>query len=261
MKPQTMLTPAWPLTVRIWQWYLGNFRDVLKVSLWWLASLPFMLPASVMTLAGISPTGDVLTQEPEHFKVFLFFVVLGVIASILVAVIVRPALVTTIYAHTKRKTMKPAKAFLHAKEVIWPYVIVMILLGAAVSLGFLAFFVPGIIFAIYLIFAEQAVVLEGKHPVDALKRSFELVKGHFWSVLWRFLFVNAVFYLGTAFVTTLVIKAPLALLSNAASAGPITTKFIATPFLILGAVISAITLPLFLAVQVTLFKELQEMKK
>lgn len=258
---QKSLTPAWPLTVRIWQWYLGNFRKVLKVSLWWLASLPFMLPASVLTLAGVTPTGEVVTQAPEHFEVFLFFVALGVIASILVAVIVRPALVATIYAHATKKQLSPKKAFLHAKEVFWPYVLVMILLGAAVSFGFLAFFIPGIIIATYLIFAEQSVILEGQKPIEALKRSYTLVRGHFWAVLWRFLFVNAVFYIGTALVSTLVIRAPLALLSGAAAAGPLTAKFIATPFMILGAVISAITLPLFLAVQVVLFKELVQLKK
>lgn len=255
------LTPAWPLTVSIWHWYLKKFREVLKVSLWWLASLPFILPASVMVLADISPNGEILTRAPEHFEVFLFFSVLGVIASVLVALLVRPALVTTIYAHEVGKKMATKKAFLHARSILWPYALVVVLLGLAIGAGFFFFFVPGIIIGAYLIFSEQAVILEGKGPIDALKRSYELVKGHFWAVLWRFLFASAIFYLGTALVSTLIIRAPLALLSNAASAGPITTQIIATPFLILTAVFSAVTLPLFIAVQVTLFKELQQLKK
>lgn len=255
------LTPAWDLTVQIWQWYLKRFRSLLKVSLWLLVSLPFMLPASVQSLAGLTSTGDVLSQTPEHFEVFLFFIMLGTIVSVTVAAFVRPALIATIFADLHGKRMQWKKAFGHARNVFWHYIIVMIMVALAVALGFAAFFVPGIIIGVYLILAETVTVLEGEKHIDALKRSFHLVKDNFWAVLWRFLLPTAIFYVGVALVSTLVIRAPLSLLQGVAATGPLTLKFVVTPFLVLGAVISAISVPLFMAVPVFIFKDLRKLKK
>lgn len=255
------MTGAWELTVQIWQWYLKNFKSLLKVSLFLLVSLPFMLPASVQSLVGLTSSGEALSQTPEHFEVFLFFVMLGTIVSIATAAFVRPALIATIFAQTHDKKMEWRRAFSHARKVFWHYILIMILVALAVGLGFAAFFIPGIIIGVYLILTETIAVLEGEKHVDALKRSYHLVKDNFWAVLWRFLLPTAIFYLGVSLVSTLVIRAPLSLLREIAATGPMTLKFIVTPFLILGAGISAITVPLFLAVPVFIFKELRSQKK
>lgn len=255
------LTGAWELTVLVWQWYLKHFRSLLKVSLWLLISLPFMLPASVQSLTGLTSTGEVLSRTPEHFEVFLFFVALGTVVSIATAAFVRPALIATIFAQAHGKKMDWKKAFLHARKVFWQYILVMIMVALAVGLGFAAFFIPGIIIGVYLILAEPATVLEGEKHLDALKRSYHLVKDRFWAVLWRFLLPTAVFYVGTVLVSALVIRAPLSLLQRIASTGPVALKTVVAPFLVMGAVITALTAPLFLAVPVFIFKELRALKK
>lgn len=255
------MTSAWNLTVRIWQWYLKNFRNLLKISLWLLVALPFMLPASVQSVAGITSSGDVLSRTPEHFKVFLFFIVLGTIVSIVTAALVRPALISSIFAQSHHKKIGWKKAFSHARMIFWHYILVMVMVAVSVALGFAAFFIPGIILGVYLILAETVVVLEGEKHIGALKRSYRLVSGHFWAVLWRFLLPTAIFYLGVALISALVIRAPLALLNAIVAPSPSILKFLVTPFLVLGAIISALTLPLFLAVPVFIFKELRALKK
>jgi hypothetical protein len=58
----------------------------------------------------------------------------------------------------------------------------VILAGLATLAGFIAFVIPGVWLAVSLYFASQAVVAEGHSPVDALRRSRELVRGQWWRV-------------------------------------------------------------------------------
>lgn len=65
----------------------------------------------------------------------------------------------------------------------WGAVLAAVLLaGLATLAGFIFFVVPGIWLAVVLYFASQAVVAEGRDPMDALRRSRELVDGQWWRV-------------------------------------------------------------------------------
>jgi len=52
-----------------------------------------------------------------------------------------------------------------------------------VALGLIALIVPGIIFAVRWVVVAPVVVVEGHQGTGALRRSWELVKGHGWWVL------------------------------------------------------------------------------
>jgi hypothetical protein len=58
----------------------------------------------------------------------------------------------------------------------------VLLTGLAVLVGFVFLVIPGIYLLVVLYFGAQAVVAEGRDPVDALRRSRELVIGQFWRV-------------------------------------------------------------------------------
>jgi uncharacterized membrane protein len=58
-----------------------------------------------------------------------------------------------------------------------------ILMGLITLFGFVLLIIPGIIAAVFLIFVPYIVVDRGLTPVAAIKKSFHMVKGHFWSVL------------------------------------------------------------------------------
>jgi hypothetical protein len=58
----------------------------------------------------------------------------------------------------------------------------VVLAGLAVLAGFVALVIPGIYLLIVLYFGAQAVVAEDRGPIDALRRSKELVSGQFWRV-------------------------------------------------------------------------------
>ncbi len=57
-------------------------------------------------------------------------------------------------------------------------VIALIVQGVAVSLGFVALFIPGIFLLVSLIFTQVFVAVEGEGPFEALSSSWSLAKGN-----------------------------------------------------------------------------------
>lgn len=70
-----------------------------------------------------------------------------------------------------------------ASGAFLPAVAVLAMYMAVVILGMVALIVPGIWLLVRFYFGAQAVVIEGRRGRDALARSAELVKGHWWRVL------------------------------------------------------------------------------
>lgn len=69
--------------------------------------------------------------------------------------------------------------------------------GAIISLGYILFIIPGIVFSIYYSFSFYVCLTEDKSGYAALKRSKELVRGYVWTFLKRSVFWS---YLALAFI-------------------------------------------------------------
>jgi hypothetical protein len=62
-----------------------------------------------------------------------------------------------------------------------PYTFIAILLvSVLVALGFLLFFIPGLILSYYLSMTLPLVIVNNENPFYALRKSYELVKNHWW---------------------------------------------------------------------------------
>lgn len=88
-------------------------------------------------------------------------------------------------------------AYARTKSMIAPYVWVMLLQGLAVAGGFFLFIIPGIIFSILLGQAIYAYVFEGKKGMDALVASWFYIRGNWWGVFGRILFLGIIFFLAS----------------------------------------------------------------
>lgn len=64
----------------------------------------------------------------------------------------------------------------------WRLIVIDVLLVAGVALGIVLLIVPGLVFFTYFAVAAPIVELEGRGVRDGLRRSRELVRGHFWAV-------------------------------------------------------------------------------
>ncbi len=61
--------------------------------------------------------------------------------------------------------------------------LVAFLVGIVVGVGFILLVIPGIIFLVLLSVSEPALIVENRRGTEALKRSWNLVRGHFWHAL------------------------------------------------------------------------------
>jgi hypothetical protein len=85
---------------------------------------------------------------------------------------------------TEARAGRPPRLGRLARRV--PYgrlVVVDLLFALIVLIGLALLVVPGFVFFIWLALAGPAVEIEGRRPIEALRRSRELVRGSFWRVL------------------------------------------------------------------------------
>ena len=120
-----------------------------------------------------------------------------------------------------------------------PILVVSILVGLATLLGLIVFIIPGIYIGVRLVVSIQALVVEGKQGTEAMRRSWDLVGGHWW---------HAAF--------TVVLAGLLTEVVNAA----ITAPFSAGAWLaqaVAAAVVMTVTLPFGALVGVLLYLDLR----
>jgi hypothetical protein len=108
--------------------------------------------------------------------------------SFLVAIVVIPPLVTALHVVVVQglaRGEEPAvgSALSAAAARLIPAIGAVALYAVGVTLGLIALIVPGIWLAVRWYFAAQAAVVDGLQPAAALRRSGELVEGHWWRVL------------------------------------------------------------------------------
>lgn len=69
-----------------------------------------------------------------------------------------------------------------------------LLSGIIVMGGYLLFIIPGIIFAVWFSLALYIVIAEGLGGMNAILKSKEYVRGYWWEVFWRFIFIGLVIF-------------------------------------------------------------------
>jgi hypothetical protein len=61
--------------------------------------------------------------------------------------------------------------------------LVALLVGIVVAVGFLLLIIPGFIFLVFLSVSEPALIVENRRGTEAMSRSWNLVRGRFWHAL------------------------------------------------------------------------------
>jgi hypothetical protein len=82
-----------------------------------------------------------------------------------------------------------------------PILVVSILVGLATILGLIVFIIPGIYIAVRLAVSTQALVVEGRRGTDAMRRSWELVGGHWWHAALTVLVAGLITAVANAVIT------------------------------------------------------------
>ncbi|RON84085.1 YciC family protein [Pseudomonas fluorescens] len=157
-----------------------NAFDVLRDSVYFfkrhLGSIVQLCLPLVIFEAALQQVVDHVT-DPDSFSA----------ASVVVGLLVYPlytaALILFLDARTRGEA--PRNLDLLAMSArLWPrFALLTALNTLLILLGLSLYFLPGLMLMVMLAFAEYLLVLRGMGPLQAMKESLRLTRGHFWRIL------------------------------------------------------------------------------
>jgi hypothetical protein len=171
-----------------------------------IRTLPYgillILAGQLMNIYNLA-AGRPLGSHPDAPAVLLSVVGFIAVTVLLCALILRQRAI----AQGERESMRAELA--RVLRMLPQLVGVVILVGAAVVLGFVLLLVPGFYLLVALSLAMPALVLEGRGPIDALKLSRHLMRGHWWRTAGIYtitLIVTFVFYFIAAILVVVAVQ-------------------------------------------------------
>jgi hypothetical protein len=187
-----------------------------------LIAVAVVVPMDIITLGFID--GNLSSGYDDNDELYGGGIAYAVVSSLVTTPLIAAAHVYAVMVIGRGEQPSAGSSLSHASGVFLPVMAATALYFLAVLLGIVALIIPGIYLAIRLYFAPQAVVAEKKGPIDALRRSGELVHGMWWRVF------------GIAIVLALVVAILGALLGVPVTALADSTE--SGPLLVLGAIIA-----------------------
>ena len=132
----------------------------------------------ILAIAAVSVFFNLVSLPFDSVATRYLISIIGWIASTLVAL----GLIRATLALTRGK--EPTVSMLFETEDFGVYLISAILFSIGTFVGLIAFIIPGIIFVTFFGFYGYVIVDQHEtSPIGALRRSAQLVSGHFWPVL------------------------------------------------------------------------------
>lgn len=162
--PIELIQASWNLFQENWKLFLGIF----------------IVPGLVGTLF------DYLTASDYKAEMFMREYPLpfaALLVTFLVLLIFMNIAMYKAVSAPKETTVQSAYRF--AKKYFLQYVLLSIMVGIVVTLGFVALIIPGIILAVWFGFAYAVLIFEDKTGIDAMKASKAYVKGRWFEIFIR----------------------------------------------------------------------------
>jgi len=100
------------------------------------------------------------------------------------------------------------------RRPFWMFLVVSILFQLAVVVGLVLFIVPGIIALLVFLFAPVIVIDQGLGPIEAMKESMRITRGHLWPLLGLVVLLVLLVFAGiVALFVGVLVAIPVAMLS------------------------------------------------
>lgn len=174
-----------------WNLYKSSWKLLI-----WLILLPILVTLAVVVIVGIIVATILAVSNgqltPDRLPLLIPPVLVAVVILIIINAVGRIALVKAISAEGAAKAGELIKS---SWPLVGRYVLLQLLLGLVVLVGFILLVIPGIIFSVWYMFATLIFVIENVGGVAALKRSKQYAKGKFWGIFGRMLLLTVVILL------------------------------------------------------------------
>ena len=121
--------------------------------------------------------------ESRGLVVTLIAALIGAAIGVIINAILQAALVRGAAGATLGQPVDISDSYRWGLRRFGSVLLVAFLVAIVTGIGFLLLIIPGIIFLAMFAVSIPAVVVEGQRGTSAMRRSWNLVKGHFWHVL------------------------------------------------------------------------------
>jgi uncharacterized membrane protein len=180
-QPTTGLVGPLDLLAQAFALYRERFFKVLGAYL-----LGLLAAVPIMVVVGLFAVSGYLISDPTTANIFnIVLAVLGAVAVVCAVYFGLRAQLTGLIIIAGDSQGTVGEAYRKAKPFVWSFLALILITAIFTLLWTLLFIIPGIIFAVSYVFAQFVFLFEGLRFTAALKRSRELVKGHWWAVFGR----------------------------------------------------------------------------
>lgn len=157
---------------------IGNVVS-LTFSIYFRNFWPFFLMAFVVNLPSLLMQIDTVSSTAEEVGGFFSVTgALGGLLNLLLSYVVTGAILFGVYQQMRGEPFSMARALNIAGSRVLSILMVSLISGVVVGVGFILLVIPGVILYLMLMVAVPATVVERIGPLDALGRSMSLTRGH-----------------------------------------------------------------------------------
>ncbi|MBI1424801.1 MAG: hypothetical protein GC149_15250 [Gammaproteobacteria bacterium] len=148
--------------------------------------LPIVIPVEILsTIYRQNYTGEEFVLAEQLPPLLLGFVVYPIYTA---------GIVFYLHSVIVGKGLNAQSAWLLGVRFWFPYVLLSMMMGAAIIFGIFLFILPGIFFAIRFAFAEFDLLLNRTSPADAMKNSWALTKDYMWVILGGYVIITLILF-------------------------------------------------------------------
>jgi hypothetical protein len=158
--------------------YRANASKLLVIVA--IVVVPLTFISSLLTDVALAPgtTGGVVDSRDIVMAVFVGSI--GAAISVIIWALLQAAILRAAAQATIGDPVDTEASYRYGFKRLGSVILVSLLVGLAVLGGLLLLVIPGLIFAVMLSVAVPALVVENRRGTEAMGRSWNLVKGHFW---------------------------------------------------------------------------------
>ncbi len=193
--------------------------------------------------------------EADPMAVFSGTFLVAWLLSMLIGLLMFGAMVYMIHSAANNTPVSIGDGINYSVSVFVPLVLCSFLYFIVFTIGLFLLVVPGVILGLSLLFGPYLVIIDKLGPVDALKRSHDLVWGNWWRTLAIFTVIGFIF-----FVIYMVIGVAAGF-SAAASGTSDSSGMMMLVQLVIIPLLTAVMIPVIYAMSVAVFNDLKLRKE